>query len=292
MTILLTGGTGKTSTAIASLLRETNDPYILASRKPAASTSTNRTTRFDWLDRSTWLNPFTDSASPISAIYLVAPETSDPATPMNALVDFARNEHGVKRFVLMAGSSAKPGNESHHVGRVWQHLKDVRESGGGEVGYVVLRPSWFMENLVGPGHRDTITHMSAIYTACGEGKIPFVSVVDIARVAVNALRGKAGAEADYRILGPELLTYDEVAETVGRVLGKEVRHVKLGDEEREKGLVGNGVNEGMAKFLVWLEASARRGEEELGGNDVESVTGKRPGSLEEFARASKGMWAV
>ena len=47
-------------------------------------------------------------------------------------------------------------------------------------------------------------------TACGDGKIPFVSATDIAAAAFHALTDTKLHNTDYRILGPELLTYDEV----------------------------------------------------------------------------------
>lgn len=55
-----------------------------------------------------------------------------------------------------------------------------------------------------------IKNESKIYTACGDGKSPFVSAADIAAVAYRALIDETPHNCDYRVLGPELLTYDEV----------------------------------------------------------------------------------
>lgn len=140
MAVLLTGGTGKTSVRIARFLQDAKIPFVLASRKARdAAPSGMPATRFDWLDSSTFVHPFQHEfhdGESISAVFLVAPEVTDPASPMNAFVDYAIKEHGVKRFVLMAGSSAEPGG--HHVGKVWQHFLDIG------VEYCVLRPTWFM----------------------------------------------------------------------------------------------------------------------------------------------------
>lgn len=56
----------------------------------------------------------------------------------------------------------------------------------------------------------TIKDEGKIYTACGDGKIPFVSAADIAAVAFHVLTDTKPHNTDYRVLGPELLTYDEV----------------------------------------------------------------------------------
>jgi festuclavine dehydrogenase len=55
-----------------------------------------------------------------------------------------------------------------------------------------------------------IKNENKIYSAAGDGKIPFVSADDIARVAFRALTDKKPHNTEHIILGPELLTYDQV----------------------------------------------------------------------------------
>ena len=64
----------------------------------------------------------------------------------------------------------------------------------------------------------TISQMNKIFTACGDGLIPFISADDIADVAFKALTDKESHNCDYKILGPELLTYDQVRETHNSLL--------------------------------------------------------------------------
>lgn len=140
MAILLTGGTGKTSLRVARLLQDANIPFLLASRRgEAAAPPGMAATKFDWLDSSSWEGPFQHEfrgGETISTIYMMNPIVDNPETSMNAFVDYAREKQGVKRFVLIAGSSAEPGRPG--VGKVWQHFLDTG------VDYCVLRPSWFM----------------------------------------------------------------------------------------------------------------------------------------------------
>jgi len=137
MTILLTGGTGKTSIHLARFLQDAKIPFLLASRKAEAEAPSGMAaTKFDWLDSSTFENPFQHISlgeRRISAVYLAAPEVLDPVLSMNAFIDYAANKHGVKRYVLLAGSTTAKGG--YFVGKVWQHLVDVG------VEYCVLRPT-------------------------------------------------------------------------------------------------------------------------------------------------------
>jgi len=134
MTILLTGGTGKTATRIADLLHATNIPFLLASRRgPDTATQGHPSVKFDWTDEATWKTAFDNNN--IQAIYMIGPQVSQPWVPMIKFVDFAR-EHGVKRFVLCAGTTAALGKAG--MGRVWEHYMKTG------VDFCTLRPSCFM----------------------------------------------------------------------------------------------------------------------------------------------------
>jgi hypothetical protein len=68
----------------------------------------------------------------------------------------------------------------------------------------------YVENLSKWQHLATIRKEGKIYTTCGVGKIPLVSAKDIAATAFHAFTDVKPHNTEYRILGPELLTYDQV----------------------------------------------------------------------------------
>ncbi|KFZ00293.1 hypothetical protein V500_01106 [Pseudogymnoascus sp. VKM F-4518 (FW-2643)] len=286
MRVLLTGGTGKTSVRLARFLQNENIPFLLASRRGlSAAPSGMPAVKFDWLDQSTWKEPFQyrfAEGGTISAIYLMEPLVAEPWKPMNEFIDYARTEYGVGRFVLVAGSSAEPSQPG--MGMVWQHFLDTG------VDYCVLRPSWFMENLSDEVLSTVIRDQSKIYTACGEGKIPFVSAIDIAAVAFRAITDPQSHNCDHRVLGPALLTYDEVAEKLSAVLGRPIEHVKLSEAQRYEGLVSVGVSDYYAQFLTNLEIAASTGFETRMNAAVEKVTGRPPRTLDLFAHENRGAW--
>lgn len=59
-------------------------------------------------------------------------------------------------------------------------------------------------------HLATIRDEGKIYACAGDGTAPHVNVVDVGSVAFVALTKKEAPNTDYRILGPELLTFGEV----------------------------------------------------------------------------------
>lgn len=133
MTILLLGGTGKTSRRISRLLDKSNNSVLLASRS-ASAPAPFKACHFDWFNPSTYNNPFTQAAD-ISAIYLIPPFTFDIFPPMKAFTELALTK-GVRRFVFLSGSIV---NDDYPSLQQFQHY--IANLG---VDYAILRPTWFM----------------------------------------------------------------------------------------------------------------------------------------------------
>lgn len=143
MTILVTGGTGRTGSAVAKLLHEANIPFlILSSSGKAPAPYQDKSCHFNFLDPSTFSNPFTKASETgkptIEAIYLCIPmmvEISEKE--VNAFIDFALTK-SVKKFVLLSACTYQP--PTRIAGAVHQYLMDL----GGDVEYVILQPTWYM----------------------------------------------------------------------------------------------------------------------------------------------------
>jgi festuclavine dehydrogenase len=133
MTILITGGTGKTGSQLARLLDTAKIPVLIASRSGSAPAPFEGV-KFDWFDESTYQNAF-DARSDIDKVYLVLPSVFDPKPIAKSFIDFAISK-GVKRFVLLSASGFEKGSDGN--GKAHEYLA---ESGAD---YVVLRPTWFI----------------------------------------------------------------------------------------------------------------------------------------------------
>ena len=163
----------------------------------------------------------------------------------------------------------------------------------------MLRPTWFAQNFTDRGHFHNASVRTetpaAIYSATREGKAPWVDVADIGAVAFHALTHPQGASTEgkeYLVLGPELLSYDDVAALLSDILGKEVKHVKMSVEELAQRFVGLGLPAEYAPVLAGMDAAIARGDEERVGGCVAEVTGREPRSVREvFEEARRlGAW--
>nr|ATW01297.1 EasG [Claviceps gigantea] len=285
MTILLTGGNGKTARHIARLLKEADVPFIIGSRS-STSEMIGHHRSFDWLDEATFGNTLSvhGGMEPISIVWLVPPPILDLAPPVISFINFA-NSKGVKRFVLLSGSIIDKGGPA--MGQIHAHLDSLEG-----ISYSVLRPTWFMENFSTRGDLpfETIRKEGKFYSATKDGKIPLISVMDIARVAFHALTAPVLEKEEHILLGPELLTYDDVAETLSRVLGRNIIHARVTESELAEKLQDNGLTAEDAAMQASLDLIISAGGDERLNTEVRDLTGQEPRRFSDFVSENKHAW--
>ncbi|KAF7318256.1 NAD(P)-bd-dom domain-containing protein [Mycena chlorophos] len=277
-TILVLGATGKTGTPLVQRLQDANVDFLVATRNSVS-------VRFDWLDKSTYANPFEFAAGTgkiINRVYLVAPQTTDMFPPMKTFIDLAK-VRGVRRFVLLSATVCEPDLETGlAMGKVHAYLATLGEG----VQYCVLRPSWFMENFA-TQYVELIRERHEIVSATGTGRLGYVSTEDIADVAFDALMHEGAVQKEEIIVGPQLVTYDEIAQMLTEVVGRKITHKIVSKEEMKQVFVDRGMPEEYAEMMTGLDGYiAQGGEEKMYARAT--VVGKR--TLKEFFVANKAVW--
>ncbi|MDV6290975.1 hypothetical protein R2F25_36220 [Streptomyces sp. UP1A-1] len=201
--VLITGGTGKTGSVLAELLRGSGVPVRVASRVPPADAPD--AVRFDWSD------PATHPAAlhGMDRVYLVPPvDTTDPMPLVEPFLVEAERL-GVRRVVLLGSAIVLPGADG-----ALELAARVRA----RPGWVVLRPSGFMQNFLAPhplGER--IRRRGEIRTAAGSGRVGWIDARDIAAVAAVLLTEPGGHQddrRDYLLTGPKALNYQDAAQAI------------------------------------------------------------------------------
>ncbi|KAK4165789.1 hypothetical protein QBC43DRAFT_315187 [Cladorrhinum sp. PSN259] len=288
--ILVLGGTGTVGSRIASQLSSQGFTPLVASRnnKKNSQSSNHTHVNFDWNDPETWSNPFSSPQnSPPKSIYLIAPPSLDGDKPMIEFIDLARSKYGARRFVLQSASSIEPGGPV--MGKVHAYLRELGQRG--EVDWAVLRPTWFQQNF-GEQHNHTksIKEESKVYSATSDGKIPWVSADDIAAVAVRALTSDDAPNTEYLVLGPELLSYKEIASILSEVLGRQIVHVDMSATELQNRHREFGMPEEYARMMSAMDTSIKFGAENRTNDVIFSVTGVAPRKFREYALSVKDVW--
>lgn len=277
--ILLTGGTGKTGTRIARRLSRSGVRARIASRS-GGSVAGQESVRFDWGEPG----GYADALKGIEVVYLVAP--SNVADPLETMVPFLEEARstGMRRFVLLSASALEEGGPL--MGRVHAWLKaEVTE-------WAVLRPTWFMQNFSESQHLPSIRDEGNVYTAAGNGRVPFIDADDIATAAVATLLSPEPHNRDFLLTGPQALSYDDVAETIAGAAGRSVRHVKLTEAELTRRWISHGVAPEFAATLAAMDTAIAGGSEDRLSDAVLTLTGDAPQSFEAFALENASRWTL
>ena len=276
-TSLITGGTGKVGRRIVRGLLARGQRVRVASRSGEAPEG-GSSVRFDWSAPGGH-----DAAlEGVGRIFLVAPALgSDPFPLMAAFIERAL-QAGVRRFVLLSASSLPEGGFA--MGRVHELLHARAPE------WAVLRPSWFMQNFTEGPRLDALRNEGVLYSATGEGRVPFIDAGDIAEVGLRALLDERSHDTDHVLTGPQALSYAEAARMIGAALGRPIRHVNLSAQAFTEQWVSYGRDPTHAALLAGMDEAIGQGVEDRTTPVVEQVTGRPARSFSEFAQASVSAW--
>ncbi|WP_158818533.1 NAD(P)H-binding protein [Methylocapsa sp. S129] len=177
-----------------------------------------------------------------------------------AYVDFSRpacaafQSHGIKRVVGIS-ALGRGTALARNAGHVTASLKmdDLIASTG--VSFRALTMPGFMDNML--RQVEPIRNQGLFFwPIAGDRKAPTCATRDIAAVAAKLLVDPSwSGQAIAPVLGPEDLSFNDMAQIMSDVLGKPVRFQQIPGEAVRSRLLGNGYSEAMAQAMVdMLEA--------------------------------------
>jgi uncharacterized protein YbjT (DUF2867 family) len=269
-TILVTGGTGKTGSRVAERLAAGGHDVRIGSRSAAVP--------FDWHDRATW----PAAVRGVRAAYLAyAPDLSFPgaAETVGELATFAA-DHGVQHLVLLSGRGEGGAQTAERL---------VQRAG---TTWTIVRAAVFAQNFSEGAFVDQVRD-GAVALHVADVPEPFVDVEDVADVAVEALTDERHAGVVHELTGPQLLTFAEALEIVGRAIGRPVVYVRVGAGELLEGMVAAGVPADDAGHLVALFGEILDGRGSVVTDGVQRALGRPARDFAGYVAraAASGAWA-
>jgi uncharacterized protein YbjT (DUF2867 family) len=203
---------------------------------------------FTGADAVFWLPPPNPKATSVEAVYL------DFASPACAAFKSA----GVKRVV---GISALGRGTAvvEQAGLVTASLKMDYMIASTGVSYRALTMPSFMDNLL--RQVAAIKGQGAFFMPlAGDRKFPTCSTGDIAAAATRLLIDPSwSSNGHVAVLGPEDLSFDDMAEIMSKVLGKPIRFQQISGEAFKARLLGFGTSEAMAQATLDMMVAKNNG---------------------------------
>jgi uncharacterized protein YbjT (DUF2867 family) len=127
------------------------------------------------------------------------------------------------------------------------------------VAYRALTNPSFMDNIV--RQAEAIKNQGRFFSPIdGDRKLPAVATRDTAAAASRLLLDESwGGVDEVPLLGPEDLSFNDMAQIISDVLGREVRFQQTTFEDYKDRFVGFGLSEAMAQGMTDMAAAKNRG---------------------------------
>ena len=155
--------------------------------------------------------------------------------------------------------------------------------------YNIIRPNWFMQNFqtywIGGILKD-----KKIYFPGGDAKVSFINVKDIAATAISLLLTDEYKDQAFALTGKEAITHSDVAAKLSKATGLSISYEDITPEDFKKSLLGAGLPEDYADFMVYIAGSLKEGNSSPIIDSVKKVTGKDPVAFDEYAVENKKVW--
>ena len=198
-----------------------------------------------------------------AVFWLTPPDPQAPSVEA-AFVGFTRpaaeafKRHGVKRVVgVSALGRGTPW--AAHAGYVAGSLAmdDLIASTG--VAYRALTNPSFMDNIA--RQAESVKNQGVFFSPInGDRKLPTVATRDTAAAASRLLLDENwGGVDEVPLLGPEDLSFNDMAEIMSEMLGKEVRFQQTRFEDYKDRFVGFGMSKAMAQGMTDMAAAKNQG---------------------------------
>lgn len=194
---------------------------------------------------------------------------------------WAARRADVERVVRLSAIGAAP-DAPNRGGRLHAMADHTLARSG--LRWSVLRPHWFMQNLL--NEAGDVTTRAALRLNMGAARLGMIDARDIAAMAATILTDDPDRHHTeiYTPTGPHSLGFAEVAERLGAVIGRPIDYRPGTDAEVEARLLGYGVSAWITEMLTEYARAYATGWGDFTTEDFTKVTGRRPRELTDFLR--------
>jgi uncharacterized protein YbjT (DUF2867 family) len=285
--IVITTPTGQIGGQVLDNLLETSEALRVVVRDPSALPTDVRA-RVEVVEGSHGDPAVVNEAfAGADAVFWLAPPDPRAASVEAAFVGFTRpaaealKKQGVKRVVgVTALGRGTPWADRAGYVTGSLAMDDLIASTG--VAYRALTNPSFMDNIA--RQAQAIEEQGMFFSPIsGERKLPSVATRDIAAAASRLLLDESWNGVDeVPLLGPEDLSFNDMAEIISEVLGKDVRFVQTTFEAYKDRFVGFGMSEAMAQGMTDMASAKNEG---LDNGVIRTPENSTPTSFREWSEA-------
>ena len=210
----------------------------------------------------------------ITTVVLVSPGM--PAQELNVIYSAVRA--GVEHIVEITSDASA---DSPVARRRWKAEIEAGLIASG-LGHTLLRSNAYMQNflVLAPA----IAKTSGFGSSTGAGRVGLIDARDVGAVAAEiAASPSPHLGKTYRLTGPDLLSYADVAAILSKVVGRPITFRELSFEDDKAAMIRAGVPAPVAEMNAQAFSLIAAGDAAWLSEDVPSLLGRPARSFEQFA---------
>jgi len=281
--ILITGATGQLGTAvIRQLLQKTSGNQIAAlvreEGKAAALKSRGVDVRLGKYDD---IESLDKAMQGIKTVLLIAGTDEEQRLKQHQQVVDAAKKAGV-HCIAYTSRTLKDRTTLANQLMIGHFLTEdyIKDSG---LSYIIFRNVLYMDVI--PQFVGKTVFESGIHLPIGFGKVAFALRDELGEAIANALLESDCSNRIYTLTGSETYSFNDVAATLTRLSGKQVKYtsaeqIAFGAQLKERGLP-----EMMIQRMTSFMTDIKNGQEDEVSADLENFLGRKPASLEKGLKA-------
>ncbi len=183
------------------------------------------------------------------------------------------------QYIVKLSSYGVDSKSQSRISQWHRQAEKIIENSG--IDFTFLRPINFMQNVIYQ-FGEMIKNEGGIFLPCGDGKISFVDVRDIACVAVEVLTSKGHKGKSYNITGSEALSYHQVADILSELTGKTVVYRDISEDLAREKLKEMGQPDEVIEAAMTSFKTVKEGYRSKVFLTIKEITGRKPISFREF----------
>ena len=276
--ILVTGASGKTGRAVISALLQRGLSvralvHNQTRQEEFGSTSEVEVVVGDLLSA----NSVAQAVHGVEEVYHICPNVNPNELAIGKILISAARTAEVKLFVFHSVLHPHVEAMPHH----WLKMRVEETLFTSNLPFAILQPGPYMQNIL--PELGAITDRG-VYSVPYSVEAPFslVDLNDVAEAAAVVLSEASHLGAIYELAGPEILTPNDVASVLGKLLGRDVRAEKMSiDAWKERSSrLGSYQIDALAKMFMYYDQHGLWGNPRV----LKDLIRRAPTTLEDFAR--------
>ena len=273
--ILVIGGTGTIGKSVVNHLNESKEDFTVLVRSKESADELGAK-GISTVIGSLGGEKLGVALSDVNTIFLLTSPSPMLFEQHKDLIDQAKAA-GVRKIVRL---SAEPAETHPEVPMYALHRQSDDYLINSGLEYVILRPSYFMQNFM--MHVPFIKENDMFAQYFGETKVAMVDTRDIAAAAYEAIRSDQFNNSINTITGEKAISFSDVAAQLSKELGRNINYVPLSFEDQRAGFLSAGVPEWVTDSS--LELIKKWGETPVHkpSSDFKKMTGNAPKSIDDF----------